>query len=512
MYYNEITKTNQYSHKGECLCIQIISFICRSVNNKAATQTNDFTRFHLIEKVLDDFRNLFHRKATYQWFVILVIGFMVRYDHLGVTSVIRALSLDGNCYETMLHFFRSKAYQLSAIRQRWCEVVRDSGLLYQVDGKTVLIGDGVKQSKEAYHMPGVKKLHQDSEDSSKGEYIFGHLFGAVGAVISKSNRFFCIPLKINIQDGLQSAAGWEGSTVSTESHVVQMIENGYEAAKTFGKSIFLLDRYFLTVPALRKLNQLNAGTKGKRLELVTKAKRNCIAYEEPVAEPIKKRGRPKKKGDTVYLWKQFTEDPDSFPDAFVSIYGRNQSVRYKCMDLLWGQKLYQKLRFVLVEYDGQRSILVSTDLTPTAVQIIELYSRRFCIENCFREMKQQTGAFCYHFWTKTLEKLNHFKKKEAPDALQKVTDLKAQRKIIEKVQSIEVFVQISCIAFGILQLLAVQEATEGDLSTLFYTRTKSKSRVSEARVRWYMGWQINHLLLQHPDSFITKFIRERQMK
>ena len=79
-----------------------ISFICRSVNNKAATQTNDFTRFHLIEKVLDDFRNLFHRKATYQWFVILVIGFMVRYDHLSVTSVIRSLSLDGNCYETML--------------------------------------------------------------------------------------------------------------------------------------------------------------------------------------------------------------------------------------------------------------------------------------------------------------------------------------------------------------------------------------------------------------------------
>ena len=272
---------------------------------------------------------------------------MVRYDHLGITSVIRALNLDGNCYETMLHFFRSKAYQLSEIRKRWCEVVLGSGLLYRVDGKTVLIGDGVKQSKEAYHMPGVKKLHQDSEDSSKGEYIFGHLFGAVGAVIAKSNRFFCIPLKINIQDGLQSAAGWEGSTVSTESHVVQMIENGYEAAKTFGKSIFLLDRYFLTVPALRKLNQLNAGTEGKRLELVTKAKRNCIAYEEPVVEPIRKRGRPKKKGDTVYLWKQFTEAPDSFTEAFVSIYGRNQSVRYKCMDLLWGQKLYQKLRLCL---------------------------------------------------------------------------------------------------------------------------------------------------------------------
>ena len=437
---------------------------------------------------------------------------MVRYDHLGITSVIRALGLKGNCYETMLHFFRSRAYQLSALRQRRCEVIRDCGLLYQVDGKTVLIGDGVKQSKEAYHMPGVKKLHQDSEDSSKGEYIFGHLFGAVGAVISKSNRFFCVPLKINIQDGLQSAAAWEGSTISTESHVIQMIENGYEAAKTFGKSIFLLDRYFLTVPALRRLNQLNAGTGGKCLELVTKAKRNCIAYEEPVVNPVKKRGRPKKKGDTVYLWKQFIQDPDSFTETVVSIYGRKQTVRYKCMDLLWGQKLYQKLRFVLVEYDNQKSILVSTDLTLTAIQIIELYSKRFCIESCFREMKQQTGAFCYHFWTNSLEKLNHFKKKEEPDALKKVTDGKDRRRILEKVQSIEVFIQISCIAFGILQILAVQEDLEGDLSTLFYTRTKSKTKVSEAKVRRYLSWRINHLLLQNPDSFVTKYIRERQKK
>ena len=83
---------------------------------------------------------------------------------------------------------------------------------------------------------------------------------------------------------------------------------------------------------------------------------------------------------------------------------------------------------------------------------------------------------------------------------------------MEKVQSIEVFVQINCIAFGILQLLAVQEATEGDVSTLFYTRTKSKTRVSEAKVRWYLSWRINHLLLQNPDSSITEFIRERQMK
>ncbi len=59
---------------------------------------------------------------------------------------------------------------------------------------TILIGDGVKQSKEAPKMPGVKRLHQGSENSSKAEYIFGHLFSAIGVLVGNHKKFFCIPL------------------------------------------------------------------------------------------------------------------------------------------------------------------------------------------------------------------------------------------------------------------------------------------------------------------------------
>jgi hypothetical protein len=34
------------------------------------------------------------------------------------------------------------------------------------------------------------------------------------------------------------------------SHVVQMIEQGFAAAQAFGNALLLLDRYFLSVPAL----------------------------------------------------------------------------------------------------------------------------------------------------------------------------------------------------------------------------------------------------------------------
>ena len=56
-------------------------------------------------------------------------------------------------------------------------------LVYTVNGRAVLVGDGVKVSKEARYMPGVKKMVQESEDSSKGEFIFGHMFGALGVLL-----------------------------------------------------------------------------------------------------------------------------------------------------------------------------------------------------------------------------------------------------------------------------------------------------------------------------------------
>ena len=32
------------------------------------------------------------------------------------------------------------------------------------------------------------------------------------------------------------------------------------------------------------------------------------------------------------------------------LYGKKEKLHYYSIDLLWGQKLYQELRFVLVEY------------------------------------------------------------------------------------------------------------------------------------------------------------------
>ena len=465
--------------------------------------------FNYLEGILASFRKCFSHFRAYSWFVVLVIGFMFRDDTLGVTSVIRTLLLDPGCYEPMLHFFYSRAWKLETIRETWFSIVASTGLIQKVDGKYILAGDGVKTSKEAYHMPGVKKLFQESEDSSKGDYIFGHMFGAVGAIIARDSDAFCVPLRMSIQEGLGAAAAWDDSPIPADSHVQQMIRNGFQVVDRIGSSILVLDRLFLTTQAIRLQGELNSVRKDRRLEIVTKARRNCTAFTKPPARKPGMKGAPRKKGDPIHLWELFA-DTSGFMTTTANIYGKTKQVKYLHKDLLWGQKLYRELRFVLVEYDNTKSILVSTDQSLTAVQIIELYSRRFRIENCFREFKQQVGGFGYHFWTLALGKLNHFKKKEEPDQLSKVESKEDRDKILGKIRAIECFVQLCCISMGILQLISFHEADIREIDSTRYLRTKRRNTLSEASVIYYLRRHFFTVMASHPDSAITRIIIKAQ--
>ncbi|WP_240419997.1 hypothetical protein [Paenibacillus periandrae] len=65
-----------------------------------------------------------------------------------------------------------------------------------------------------------------------------------------------------------------------------MIEQSFDAAKSFGQALLLWDRYFLSVPALERLNTCHLASE-TRMHLVTKAKSNVVAYQRP---PAKKAG------------------------------------------------------------------------------------------------------------------------------------------------------------------------------------------------------------------------------
>jgi hypothetical protein len=66
-----------------------------------------------------ELRPAFSRTSTFLWFVTSAAGLSVRSDHLGVTSIVRALSLDAKYYDTLLdncHSTGIKLLKLSILR------------------------------------------------------------------------------------------------------------------------------------------------------------------------------------------------------------------------------------------------------------------------------------------------------------------------------------------------------------------------------------------------------------
>lgn len=101
------------------------------------------------------------------WYSHCIVSCVYMLDKLGITSVIRDLALCLGCYFPILHFFRASSWFLQNIRIRCFHIVRETAPAYKENGLSVLIGDGVKQSKEGGRIPGVKKLFQESEGSAR---------------------------------------------------------------------------------------------------------------------------------------------------------------------------------------------------------------------------------------------------------------------------------------------------------------------------------------------------------
>jgi hypothetical protein len=391
----------------------------------------DKDNMNLINTILLTFKNCFTRTATFKWFVTIIIGQMIRTNKLGITDNVRDLNLNPKSYDSLIHFYHSEAWELNKLNEHWIKIVCGYAPLVKVDGAVILTGDGVKTAMEAKQSPGVKRLHQESENSSKGEYIYGHLHGSIGINIGNNKKQFCIPVSTTLQDGVKQVRQWNGDEQRTASHVVQMIQQGHYVSGLVGeKSVLTLDRYFLSVPALTRLDELNHSAK-QQLEIVTKAKKSCVAFKEPPLQPAGKRGRKPMRGERVKLMELFDTKSDQFITSTIKLYGEDKECRHLTADLIWGQKLYKKLRFILVEVDGIKSILVSTDLSMSAESVIKIYGIRFKIESTFREMKQVVGGFGYRFWSKSLEKLNRFSKRGDASPLDKVTT-KATNKTLPK--------------------------------------------------------------------------------
>lgn len=441
-------------------------------------------------------RPAFSRLRTFMWFVTAVAGLTVRVELLGVTSIVRALNLRPRLYTKLLDHFHSSGVKLERLSALWAQVVLQlfPGIV-RVNNRLVLVGDGIKAPKRGKKMPAVKLLHQQSESNTKPEYIMGHSMQAVGLLVHAAKSVFSVPLAVRIHEGL--------------------VWSNRDKRSLLDKMLGLLDilaieaPFYFVADAYYAAGKMVSGLLEQGNHLVTRVKSNAVAYAPaPPKKGRKTRGRPKIYGKKTKLT-SLLADIKSMQQVPSPVYGEcNVTLRYRVRDLLW-RPAGRLVRFVAVIHPTRGAcILMCTDTSLSAVDIIRLYGLRFKIEHSFKQATRQIGSFAYHFWMKDMIPLRY---RNGNQYLHRKSAHYRSR-VKRKMRAYHTFIQAGVVAQGLLQYLAVVAPKLVWDSFGSWLRTiRPGIPPSELVVAIALRQTLPDFLLAFSKSnSLTKFITERQ--
>jgi len=379
------------------------------------------------------------RLSTFLWLATVLAALCLRPDLAGVTSLVRGLGLVDACYPCLLHFFHSNALPLAELTACWLRAVR--GKLFgrrmvRVKGRPVVLVDGLKRPKEGRKMPAVKSLHQESDCNAKAPFIMGHSCQTVALLVQAAGVCLGVPIASRIHEGLVWSNRDRRSLLDKLGHL--LMELAWEEPITV-----VADAYYAAGRFTRRLLD-------HRHHLITRVRSNAVAFASPPPRRAS-RGRPRLYGKKLHLRHRF-KLKKRFSAAPSPVYDdRNVTLHYATADLLW-RPLRQLVRYVWVIHPRRgRLILLSTDLSLTPLEIIQLYGWRFKIETGFKQAIHTIGAYAYHFWMRTMIPIRrgsgnqHLHRKSEP----------YRRAIKRKFAAYERHIQIGLIAQGLLQYLAL---------------------------------------------------------
>jgi hypothetical protein len=377
--------------------------------------------------------------------LLALAGLCTRADNAGVSSFVRVLNFKAQAYHRLLHLFHSDALDLDVLTSCWSRLCLKLFRPFEIGSRVVLLADGIKAPKEGKRMPGVKMLHQQSASNTKPEYIMGHSLQAISLLVhSAAGQVAAVPLISRIHEGLVFSNRAKATLLDQLVTMLMGIGGCIER-----QVVLVADAYYASGKVITPL--LDKGH-----HLISRAKRNAVAYLPPPHVERSGKGRPRTYGEKVRL-KDLALENDAFVSAPSPVYGENNvTLRYRMLDLVW-RPVGRMVRFVIVHHPQRGTIfLLSTDLTLEPLQILTLYGYRFKIELGFRQAVHVLGAYAYHFWMADMKPI---RRGDGNQYLHRTSD-EYRAGVRRKLRAYHVHVQLGAIAQGLLQHLAINHTAQ----------------------------------------------------
>ena len=248
----------------------------------------------------------------------------------------------------------------------------------------------LRASKKA---PGSQIHHQHGNKPNLARYVRGQCWVSLAAIIEQGARSVAVPLLSRL---IPSASN-TGKLVAAKT-LMRAMRSLFSGRKIR----LLLDSWYM-----RKVLIQTQYAQG--VHVIGQVRIDTRLYDEPPTPMVKRRGRPRKYG-RHYTDKRIAHLKKT--EAKLVVYGKEQPVRYRSKIVKARFLDGQRVRAVWCELQDNKGqwrksiLLLSTDISLSAEQVIESYSLRWSIEPMFKQLKQTWGL--KEAWQQTRQTLHRW--------------------------------------------------------------------------------------------------------
>ena len=333
-------------------------------------------------------------------FSALVYGWLLAGNRGTVSCAIRAAGkLAPKHFSAYYRFFSRAKWDGDALGLALLPLV----LQFAPEGTIVLIVDDTLTRKSGKHIWGAN-MHHDPLLWLSNAVSFGHNWVVLAVVIRVPlvERPVAVPLFFRLYRSKTKRKGKNVRGKSEKKNAGAASSRDYRTRPQLAMEMLHVARNAIeTDRMVHVLGDSAYGGKSISRELpegMHLTSRMCMTaalYKKAPPRKQGQKGRNRVKGDRLPSPKKMVRSRSKWKQAQVNIYGKVVPVLYKQVQALWYNSAGGRLLNIVVVRDpkGKRKddCFFSTDLSLSAVGILEMYALRWSLEVAFRDIKQFLG-------------------------------------------------------------------------------------------------------------------------
>ena len=323
-----------------------------------------------------------HQRSAWRLAVIFTAMLFAK-GRRTITSWLRAAGIN-RCYKAYYYFIGSLAQKTENIATKLFEI-----MIRRIYKNTNTVLSAIDDSPTARYGPRVAGagIHRNPTPTPDGrKFIYGHVWVTLSAIARHKNfGTIGLPLLARMYVKARDVKALGMSFKSKTEQAVELAKWAYQCCRGLGKRLWIVtDGGFTRASFLKPVIKMG-------VVVITRLRKDAVLYTELKQPKKRKRGRPRKYGKRIKL-QNVVNSPDGWFKIKAFIYGREEIKNIKVFKALY--KPAGCLVQVLVVHESKdcfRAFMCS-DLSASAVQVLEAVADRYAIEQNFSDIKEIEGA------------------------------------------------------------------------------------------------------------------------